>query len=153
MRLLTSGRASCALYMKDIQGYEGIYALTIEGRVWSYPKNRRRLHSTGKIFFDVLYKNGRFINPCLNQRDGYYRVDLRRKNYLLHRLLAIAFIPNPLNLPQINHKNGIKTDNRIENLEWCTDKQNKHHGLAIGLYKRDKTNGQFTPSKKTRSRT
>jgi hypothetical protein len=70
-------------------------------------------------------------------RDGYFRVTLRVKNapkrFLIHRLVAMAFIPNPDNKPCINHKNGIKTDNRVENLEWCTYSENLKHAFANNL--------------------
>ena len=69
--------------------------------------------------------------------NGYYRITLSikgvRKSYSVHRLVASTFIPNPENKPTINHINGIKTDNRIENLEWATYQEQKIHAINFGL--------------------
>lgn len=66
---------------------------------------------------------------------GYLMVRFTSKGkyYPVHRLVALAFIPNPKNLPQINHKNGIKHDNRVDNLEWCTISENAKHAFRTGL--------------------
>ena len=90
-------------------------------------------------------KNGRYDNrrgkklsPKIDKY-GYEKVSLtnngKRKEYSVHRLVAMAFIPNLENKPTINHKNGIKTDNRIENLEWATHKEQTRHAIDTGLLK------------------
>ena len=81
-------------------------------------------------------KKYRQLNPWKNRR-GYSLVSLykekKQQKYLLHRLIAIVFLPNPEGKPQINHKNGIKTDNNLENLEWSTNYENTQHAHNMGL--------------------
>lgn len=69
---------------------------------------------------------------CLTVLPKRVRVSSKR-NYFIHRLVAYTFIPNPQNKPHINHKNGVKSDNRVVNLEWCTPKENYAHAKKIGL--------------------
>ena len=82
-------------------------------------------------------KNIKILKDYLLIQPGYRGIQFFNKNIgknmLIHRLIAQAFIPNPENKPQINHKNGIKIDNRIENLEWCTITENIRHAFKIKL--------------------
>ena len=105
---------------RNIEGYED-YWVDDEGRVWS--------NKSGEI------KELKGIN----NNDGYLRVSLCKngkwKWMSIHRLVAMAFLDNPEKYEQVNHKNGIKTDNRLENLEWCNNSQNMKHAYSIGLKK------------------
>jgi hypothetical protein len=99
--------------MKSIKGYEGLYAVTRDGKVWSHRSNM-------------------FLTPIYN-KDGYLKVNLydndgKMRTYLVHRLVAIAFIPNPDNLPEINHKDEVKDHNCVDNLEWTTHVDNINYG-------------------------
>jgi hypothetical protein len=112
---------------KDIPNYEGYYQASNLGRIKSV--RRLVLDNVGRRIF-----KGKIIKLSLD-RDGYYKLSLHKenkiKNFAGHRLVAIAFIPNPENKPQVNHKNGIRTDNRVENLEWCTNSENVKHAFKI----------------------
>lgn len=91
----------------------------------------------------VICQNGDVINIVSGKKltprkvgGGYLMITLNGKQFLIHRLVAQAFLPNPDNLPQVNHKNEDKTDNRVENLEWCTAEYNSQ-------YSKSKKFGQF----------
>lgn len=115
--------------MKDIPGFEGQYAITKEGKLWSYPK------AWISGFGRVCLHDGKFLSPGVHS-GGYLTVRLGRgNNRFLHRLVAQAYIPNPKNLPEVNHKDTDKTNNHYSNLEWSTRRQNADHAKAHGLYK------------------
>lgn len=95
----------------DIEGYEGLYQVSSWGRV----KNSR----TGRVL-KFGYSRG-YLHVVLYKNCKY-------KKYSVHRLVAKTFIPNPQNKPQVNHKDEDKENNHVENLEWCTAKENNNHG-------------------------
>ena len=106
---------------KDIPNYEGLYQISDTGRIKSLKRNIILKPSTNKNYFKIiLCKNG------------------SKKTYFIHRLVAIAFISNPKNLLEVNHIDGNKLNNNVNNLEWCTRKENVEHSIRNGLVIKNK---------------
>lgn len=110
---------------KDIENYEGLYQVSNYGRVKSLPRMYAQKHGIIEKILKLQDSNGYL--KCQIYKNG------KQKRYFLHRLMAIAFIPNPNFLPCINHIDGNKLNNKIENLEWCTRSQNVRHAYKLGL--------------------
>ena len=114
---------------KDVVGYEGLYQISNLARVKSLPKKKG--YGIGYIQKEKILKpanNGDYLFVRLGKNGKY-------KNLFIHRMVAQAFIPNTENKCDVNHKNGIKTDNRLENLEWNTRQENIIHSFKNGLQK------------------
>lgn len=98
--------------------------------VWKEIDDRYSVSNLGRVKSNYANKE-KILKPFLNKR-GYLMVDIRhpgyRKSISVHRLVATAFIPNPDNLPEVNHKDEIKTNNSVDNLEWCTLQYNCNYG-------------------------
>lgn len=121
---------------RDIHGYEGLYSISNLGRVKSQIKKS-----------GFLYLKERIMNPTIKS-NGYLQIDLiksgNRKKFYVHRLVAEHFIPNPNNLPCVNHIDYNRVNNSCDNLEWCTYESNNIHsnnpalkGKRIGKYSKD----------------
>lgn len=102
--------------MKDIPGYETIYKITVYGEIYSV-------------------KTGKQLKHCVS-KDGVLKVSLNKngnkKKHLVHRLVAITYIPNPTNKPQVDHIDGDKHNNHISNLRWCTNTENQQFRAVQG---------------------
>ena len=110
---------------KDVKGYEGLYKVSSKGRVQSLPRE----HTPGKII------------KCTTGLRGYpvatlYKPSGEHKRFPVHRLVATAFIENPEGLPCVDHKNTDRTDNSVENLQWCSYYANRHNPLTFKKQRR-----------------
>lgn len=126
------------LFSKQIPEFEGVYSVTIDGRVYSHS----RVDSKGNR------RNGKWLKP-IPDGNNYLRihtcVNAKRRKVMIHRMVATAFIENSRMLDEINHIDGNKHNNSMSNLEWCTPSENFRHALKLGLVVnlRNEHNGQF----------
>lgn len=126
---------------KDIPNYEGLYQASTLGRIKSLKRTAKKEYKGNRIVKEII------MEGTANQ-DGYLKVHFKNKErgidkgLFIHRLIAETFIPNPDKLPQVNHKDGNKKNNNINNLEWCTNLYNQQHAWANCLHKPTKKEGK-----------
>lgn len=112
-------------FVKPLKEYSGLYCIDTDGKVYSYPRIVKKKNGV------ILTIKAKVLTPCVKD-NGYAIVTLhkgeKQVTEYVHRLVAQTFIENPNGYPQVNHRNEVKTDNRVENLEWCTPRYNSNYG-------------------------
>lgn len=114
---------------KDIPGYEGVYQASTLGRIRSLDRTIIRSASKRRGPHEAKLKGKILVQVTGVQ--GYQVVNWGKKQYRVHRLVALTFIPNPENKPMINHIDGNVKNNHIDNLEWCTNQENQIHAVKV----------------------
>ena len=109
---------------RDIVGFEGLYKVSNKGVVYSVERISPQGNKCGGFTLKPAIASGGYLQVKL------YKNGIRKHKYI-HRLVAEAFIPNSENLPQINHRDEVKVNNNVENLEWCTREYNNNYGTRI----------------------
>lgn len=112
---------------KFINGYEDLFEISSKGKIRTlYKKHMNKYIKLPQYIYSTLTEDK---DGYLTKIFEYYKNN--KKNIKIHRLVATYFIPNPLNLPCVNHINGVKSDNRVENLEWVSVKENNEHSYRV----------------------
>lgn len=131
---------------KPVEGYEGLYEVSNYGRVKSLQRWVSRIRD-GKEYKQFVKE---CIRVCSKQNTGYLTIRLAKdgivKTFRVHRLVAKSFLDNPHGKQTVNHIDGNKHNNHIDNLEWCTMSEQQKHAIEIGLFGliNDPVNGRFT---------
>ena len=121
--------------LRDIPDYEGIYAITTHGRVWSYPRVVEK--STYKYF-----RKGKWLKASKSRAGKKYTLEIQlyfqcqQKSFYVSRLVAQAFILNPDNKPEVDHLDGNSENNHVSNLKWVNRTENTRHEIATGIVNR-----------------
>lgn len=136
-----------------VVGHEGIYEVSDSGSVRSLD---RYIYALNNGTYCKRFIPGKMLKTDIDE-DGYVRINLQDKNhkghrYGVHRLVAAAFIPNPCNKPTVNHKDGNKQNNSVDNLEWATDQEQSDHAIALGLRNADTYKNRDAVKKKLSKR-
>lgn len=124
---------------RDMKDYKGLYQVSNLGRVRSLDKIVNSANQYGAVY--TRKRKGKILKPFIDGKGNYLQVTFytegtNKRNYLVHRLVAQEFIPNPDNKLEVNHIDGNKLNNSIDNLEWVTAKENMQHASKNGLLRR-----------------
>lgn len=111
---------------RQVPGYEGLYEVSSDGRVRSVEHVTNGVRKPSKELAVKVYKSHRYARVRLYK-------NMKSRDWMVHRLVAMAFVPNPDNKPQVNHIDGNKLNNKADNLEWCTQAENNRHAIDTGL--------------------
>jgi len=131
--------------MKQIKGYEGVYTINPNGDIYSLDRVVKGVDGS------KYPKQGKKLTPAINVQTGYLQIDLWLENkgnrFYVHRLVAEAFVPNPFNKPEINHKDSNRANAAASNLEWVTSSENSFHayqsGKATQIHRRKLNDGDY----------
>lgn len=131
---------------KDILGYEGFYQVSNKGRIKSLPRITKRSNGRQYTVRERILKQYELVFKGEKKPRKMVHLKSKKSNrFLVHRLVAEAFIPNPKKLPQVNHKDGNPFNNNVDNLEWATNKDNVIHAYENGLMRTEKRVAKVCP--------